>query len=80
MPNIQTLLSDSQSNHKLTDFVKRYWHFAHILEMSKSRFVSDYCKWAKKQEYYLNERKANDIFARLKIVSLYFQIISPVRL
>ena len=63
MPNIQTLLSDSQSNHKLTDFVKRYWHFSRIQAMGKSRFVSDYCKWAKKQGYYLNERKANDIFA-----------------
>ena len=63
MPNIQTLLSDSQSNHKLTDFVKRYWHFNRIQEMGKSRFISDYCKWAKKQGYHLNERKANDIFA-----------------
>ena len=63
MPNIQTLLSDSQSNHKLTEFVKRYWHFSHILEMGKSRFISDYCKWAEKQGYRINERKANDIFA-----------------
>lgn len=62
MPDIQTLLADSQSNHKLTDFVKRYWHFSHIRDMGKSRFVADYCKWAKKQGYYLNERKANDIF------------------
>lgn len=47
MPNIQTLLSDSQSNHKLTDFVNRYWHFSRIQTMGRSRFVSDYCKWAK---------------------------------
>jgi transposase len=63
MPNIQTLLADSASNHKLTDFVKRYWHFVNILKMGKSRFVSDYCKWAIKQGYRLNERKANEIFA-----------------
>ena len=63
MPNIQTLLLDSQSNHKLTDFVKRYWHFARIRDMGKARFVSNYCKWAKKQGYYSNERKANEIFA-----------------
>jgi Transposase and inactivated derivatives len=63
MPNIQTLLSDSASNHKLTDFVVRYRHFEHILTMGKSRFVSDYCKWAKKQRYRSNERKADDIFA-----------------
>jgi transposase len=63
MPNIQTLLLDSQSNHKLTDFVKRYFHFENILAKGESRFVSDYCKWAKKQGYYSNERKANEIFA-----------------
>ena len=63
MPNIKTLLSDSQSNSKLTDFVKRYWHFENILKMGKSRFVTEYCKWAKKQGYRKNERKANDIFA-----------------
>jgi transposase len=62
MPNIKSLLSDSKSNHKLTDFVKRYWHFETIRKMGKSRFVADYCKWAKKQGYYSNERKANDIF------------------
>ena len=62
MPNIKTLLSDSRSNNKLTDFVSRYWHFDHILKMGMSRFVADYCKWAKKQGYRNNERKANDIF------------------
>jgi hypothetical protein len=62
MPNIKSLLSDSKSNNKLTDFVKRYWHFENIREMGKSRFVADYCKWAKKQGYHKNEGKANDIF------------------
>jgi hypothetical protein len=63
MPDIKKLLSDSNSNHKLTDFVKRYWHFENIQKMGKSRFTADYCKWAKKQGYCQNERKANDIFA-----------------
>jgi len=63
MPDISKLLSDSQSNNKLTDFVKRYWHFENIQKMGKSRFIADYCKWAKKQGYRKNERKANDIFA-----------------
>ena len=63
MPNIKDLISDSPSNHKLTDFVKRYWHFDNILKMGKSRFVTDYCKWAKKQGYRKNERKADEIFA-----------------
>jgi len=62
MPNIKTLLSDSQSNNKLTDFVSRYWHFENIVKMGSSRFAADYCKWAKKQGYRNNERKANDIF------------------
>jgi len=62
MPDIQTLLRDSQCNHKLTDFVKRYWHFGNIQKMGETRFVSDYCKWATKQGYRLNERKANEIF------------------
>lgn len=63
MPDIQSLLTDSAVNHKLTDFVKRYYHYGHILDMGKSKFISDYCKWAKKQGYHLNERLANQIFA-----------------
>ena len=62
MPSIKKLLTGSRSNHKLAEFVKRYWHFENILKMGKSRFVADYCKWAKKQGYLKNERKANDIF------------------
>lgn len=62
MPNIQTVLQDNACNNKLTDFVKRYWHFANILKMGKSKFTTDYCKWAKKQGYRLNERKAEEIF------------------
>ena len=51
MPNIKDLMNDSPGNHKLTDFVKRYYHYGHILEMGEKRFTSDYCKWAKKQGY-----------------------------
>jgi transposase len=63
MPNIQDVLQDSPSNHKLTDFVKRYWHYLHILELGEKRFSADYCKWAKKQGYRMCERKAEKIFA-----------------
>lgn len=63
MPDIQSLLADSAVNHKLTDFVKRYYHYGHILDMGENKFTSDYCKWAKKQGYHLNERLANQIFA-----------------
>ena len=62
-PGIQDVLHDSTSNHKLTDFVHRYFHYAHILSMGKSKFTSDYCKWAIKQGYRFNERKAEEIFA-----------------
>lgn len=63
MPSIKTILSDSNSNNKLTDFVARYFHYQNILDMGKDNFVEDYCTWAKKQGYRGNERKANEIFA-----------------
>ena len=63
MPGIQSIMSDSHSNNKRTDFVKRYWHYGHILEMGQKRFTSDYCKWAKKQGYRMCERTANKVYA-----------------
>ncbi len=63
MPGIKELMNDSPSNHKLTDFVKRYYHYGHILEIGEKRFTSDYCKWAKKQGYRVYERLASDILA-----------------
>ena len=63
MPNIKDLMNDSPGNHKLTDFVKRYYHYGHILEMGEKRFLSDYCKWAKKQGYRVYERLASEILA-----------------
>lgn len=63
MPGIQSLMSDSPSNHKLTDFVTRYWHYNNILEMGERRFTADYCKWAKKQGYRVYERLAKEILA-----------------
>ena len=66
MPGINLLLKDINDNHKLTEFTKRYWHFGNILKMGESKFVSDYCTWAKKQGYHLNERKSKEIFALAK--------------
>ena len=63
MPGIKELMNDSPSNHKLTDFVKRYYHYGHILEIGEKRFTSDYCKWAKKQGYRVYERLASEILA-----------------
>ena len=63
MPDIQTILQDNASNHKLTEFVKRYYHYGHILDMGKGKFTADYCKWSKKQGYRMHERLAEKIFA-----------------
>ena len=63
MPGIMELMNDSPGNHKLTDFIKRYYHYGHILEMGEKRFTSDYCKWAKKQGYRVYERLASEILA-----------------
>ena len=63
MPNIQTVLADNKGNSKLTDFVARYYHYSHILEMGEHGFTTDYCAWAKEKGYRLNERKAAQIFA-----------------
>ena len=63
MPGIQDVLQDNACNHKLTDFVKRYFHYTYILSLGKYKFMTDYCKWAKKQGYRMNERKAEEIFA-----------------
>lgn len=63
MPNIQSILKDNASNSKLTDFVERYFHFSHILDMGEKRFTTDYCKWAKKKGYHLCEHNAKEIFA-----------------
>ena len=63
MPGIKNLMNDSSGNHKLTDFVKRYYHYSHILEMGEKCFTSDYCKWAKKQGYRVYERLASEILA-----------------
>ncbi len=64
MPGIQKLLQNSAENQKLTNFVVRYYHFEKVCAMSEQKFINDYCKWAKKQEYRdLHERKAKEIFA-----------------
>ena len=63
MPNIQTILQDIAGNHKLTEFVKRYYHYGRILKMGKNKFISDYCKWSKKQGYRKSEHLADKIFA-----------------
>ena len=63
MPGITKLLYDRAPNHKLTDFVLRYLHFDKISAMGERKFITDYCKLAKKQGYRMYERQAEEIFA-----------------
>lgn len=67
MPGIKNLLSGKRSEaptkDKLSDFVEEYWHYDNITKKSEARFVSDYCRWAKKKGYHANEAKAKKIYA-----------------
>lgn len=67
MPGIKKLLSSKRSGDptkdKLNDFVEKYWHYDNITKKSEARFVSDYCRWAKKKGYYARETKAKAIYA-----------------
>ena len=67
MPGIKKLLSGKRSEEptkdKLSDFVEEYWHFDNITKKSEARFISDYCRWAKKKGYHANEDKAKAIYA-----------------
>ena len=67
MPGIKKLLSGKRSEEptrdKLSDFVEEYWHYDNITKKSESRFVSDYCRWAKKKGYHANEAKTKAIYA-----------------
>ena len=79
LPGMQELMSDHAGRHKLSDFVLRYRHTTHILEMGETRFRKDYCKWAGKKGYRNCERMAVHIFAQLKTVSLCFPMHHPRR-
>ena len=67
MPGIKKLLSGKRSEEptkdKLSDFVEEYWHYDNITKKSEARFVSDYCRWAKKKGYHASETKAKLIYA-----------------
>lgn len=67
MPGIQKLVcvkrSENPVRDKLGDFAEEYWHFDNITKRSETRFISDYCRWAKKKGYHANEAKAKAIYA-----------------
>ena len=60
---MQELMSDHAGRHNLSDFVLRYRHTTHILEMGETHFRKDDCKWAEKKGYRNCERMAALIFA-----------------
>lgn len=66
MPGIKNLLSshsEEPEKNKLNDFVEEYWHYDNITKKSESKFISAYCRWAKKKGYHANEAKARAIYA-----------------
>lgn len=66
MPGITTILKNSSDNpesDKLNSFVKEFWHFDNITRKSEKQFVSSYLKWAQKEGYHQNEKKARIIYA-----------------
>lgn len=66
MPRIKSLLQSTSSDKKkskLCDFVREYWHFDNITKKNGQRFISEYCRWAKKKGYHSDERKAKKIYA-----------------
>lgn len=62
MPGISAVLADKDGKHKLTDFIRKYWHFDNITAKAEKDFTDDFCEWAKKEGYRKNESKAKEIY------------------
>jgi transposase len=66
MPGIKKLLNgtdaEKPTKDKLSDFVEEYWHYDNITKISEKRFITDYCRWAKKKGYHASEAKAKAIY------------------
>lgn len=65
LPGIKPLLKSNirtTGKNKLCDFVEKFWHCDVITDMSESKFISEYIKWAKKKEYHPNETKARSLY------------------
>ena len=58
MPGIKTLLKDTGGRSKLSDFAFEFWHFDRISKQKPEAFAKQYCAWAKKKGYHMNESKA----------------------
>ena len=79
LPGMQELMNDHAGRHKLSDFVLRYRHTAHILEMGETRFRKDYCKWAEKKDTAIANVWQHTSLPQLKTVSLCFPMHHPRR-
>ena len=79
LPGMQELMSDHAGRHKLSDFVLRYCHTTHILEMGETRFRKDYCKWAEKKDTAIANVWQHTSLPQLKTVSLCFPMHHPRR-
>ncbi|MFR2289875.1 MAG: IS110 family transposase [Butyricicoccus sp.] len=79
LPGMQELMSDHAGRHKLSDFVLRYRHTTHILEIGETRFRKDYCKWAKKRDTAIANVWQRSSLPQLKTVSLCFPMHHPRR-
>ena len=72
-------MNDHAGRHKLSDFVLRYHHTTHILEMGETRFRKDYCKWAEKKDTAIANVWQHSSLPQLKTVSLCFPMHHPRR-
>ena len=79
LPGMQELMNDHAGRHKLSDFVLRYHHTTHILEMGETRFRKDYCKWAEKRDTTIANVWQHTSLPQLKTVSLCFPMHHPRR-
>ena len=79
LPGMQELMNDHAGRHKLSDFVLRYHHTTHILEMGEARFRKDYCKWAEKRDTAIANVWQHSSLPQLKTVSLCFPMRHPRR-
>jgi transposase len=52
----------SDGHEKWIDFAARFWHCRCVCDLYQSDFINTYRKWCKRNGYYFNEAKAEDIY------------------
>ena len=79
LPGMPDLMNYHAGRHTLSDFVLRYHHTTHILEMGETRFRKDYCKWAEKRDTAIANVWRCSSLPQLKTVSLCFLYLYHAR-